>query len=74
MNGTPIVVSEGMSSTLSRTRDLPEGWLQRLIHQHPTCLPIDEIEPGIGRLVPVCMELPLPVGSVDNLLITPKGT
>ena len=34
---------------------------------------MDQIEPGIGRLVPVCMELPLRVGSVDNLFITPEG-
>ena len=47
--------------------------MQELIHRHPTCLPMDEIEPGIGRLIPVCMELPLRVGSVDNLFITPEG-
>ena len=34
---------------------------------------MDEIEPGIGHLIPVCMELPLRVGSVDNLFITPEG-
>ncbi len=34
---------------------------------------MDQIEPGIGPLVPVCMELPLHVGSVDNLFITPEG-
>ena len=34
---------------------------------------MDQIEPGIGRLVPVCMELPLRTGSVDNLFITPEG-
>ena len=34
---------------------------------------MDQIEPGIGQLVPVCMELPLPVGSVDNVFITPEG-
>ena len=34
---------------------------------------MDEIEPGIGRLIPVCMELPLRVGWVDNLFITPEG-
>ena len=71
--GTPIVVAQGRSTTLSRIRDLPERWLQELIHKHPNCLPMDDIEPGIGRLVPVCMELPLRVGSVDNLLITPEG-
>ena len=34
---------------------------------------MDQIEPGIGRLIPVCMELPLSVGPVDNLLVTPEG-
>ena len=71
--GTPILVSDGTSAPLHRATDLPERWLQELIHRHPTCLPMDEIEPGIGRLVSVCMELPLRVGSVDNLLITPEG-
>ena len=35
---------------------------------------MDEIEPGLGRLVPVCMELPLKNDRrVDNLFITPEG-
>ena len=72
-SGTPILVSEGESTRLQQASNLDERWLQELIHQHPTCLPMDQIEPGIGPLVPVCMELPLHVGSVDNLFITPEG-
>ena len=72
-SGTPILVSKCTSTLLPRVADLTERWLQELIHRHPTCLPMDEIEPGIGPLVPVCMELPLRVGSVDNLFITPEG-
>ena len=68
-SGTPILVSERTSTLLPRAADLPERWLQELIHRHPTCLPMDEIEPGIGSLVPVCMELPLRIGSVGNLFI-----
>ena len=35
---------------------------------------MDQIEPGLGRLVPVCMELPLHNDRwVDNLFITPEG-
>ena len=71
-SGTPILVSE-TSRTLLRAPKRSERWLQQLIHRHPTCLPMDEIEPGIGRLIPVCMELPLRVRSVDNLFITPEG-
>ena len=72
-SGTPILVSKRTSTLLPRVADLTERWLQELIHRHPTCLPMGEIEPGIGPLVPVCMELPLRVGSVDNLFITPEG-
>ena len=50
-----------------------EQWLQHLIHKHPTCLPMDQIEPGLPALVPVCMELPLASGYLDNLLMTPEG-
>ena len=71
--GTPLLLAQQTATPLPRATDLPERWLQELIHSHPTCLPMDQIEPGIGRLVPVCMELPLSVGSVDNLFITPEG-
>ena len=46
---------------------------KRLIMSHPSLLPIDEIEPAFGGLVPVCMELPVPSGYLDNLLVTPSG-
>lgn len=50
-----------------------EGWLQSLIQAHPALLPIEVIEPGLAQPVPICMELPLPSGSVDNLMITRGG-
>ena len=71
--GTPILVSPQASVPLARVHDWPEKRLQKLIYTHPTCLPLDQIEPGIGRLVSVCMELPLPIGAVDNLFVTPEG-
>jgi hypothetical protein len=50
-----------------------EAWLQNLIHTTPACLPISEIEPGLGRFMPICREFPTPHGPVDNLLMTPAG-
>jgi hypothetical protein len=50
-----------------------EGWLQRLIHRHPNLLPIEQIEPALVPLIPVCIELPTPSGYVDNLFVTPDG-
>jgi hypothetical protein len=37
-----------------------EAWLQNLIHTTPACLPISEIEPGLGRFVPIGREFPTP--------------
>ncbi|HEY9080476.1 hypothetical protein [Magnetovibrio sp.] len=34
---------------------------------------MDQIEPGLPALVPVCMELPLKSGLLDNLLMTTEG-
>src|ERR1700737_4407405 len=50
-----------------------EAWLQRLIMQYPSLLPIEDIEPALTPAIPVCMELPVPSGSVDNLYVTPAG-
>ena len=50
-----------------------EGWLQKLIFRFPQLLPVHEIEPGFSRIVPVCLELPTPAGTVDNLYITENG-
>jgi hypothetical protein len=50
-----------------------EAWLQKLIYRFPQLLPVSEIEPGFGSLMPVCMELPTPAGYADNLYITETG-
>lgn len=50
-----------------------EGWLQSMIQDFPALLPIAEIEPGLFPLIPVCMELSVPSGFIDNLMITPEG-
>ena len=71
--GIPILVSGDTSTQLTRSSGRDERWLQELIHRHPACLPMDQIEPGLGRLIPACLELPLRVGYVDNLLLTPEG-
>lgn len=71
--GKPIVVSGDDSIELAPASGQSERWLQELIHRHPQCLPMEQVEPGLGRLIPVCLELPLRVGYVDNLMVTPEG-
>lgn len=75
---TPILVTGSQPSVrLERIHlgngRLDEEWLQRQIHDAPYCLPIDEVEPAFGDLIPVCMELSTPHGFIDNLFLTPTG-
>lgn len=79
----PSLEQVGVISRLRRVRFLQgnsqgyqnhdEWWLQRLIHQFPQSLPISEIEPGIGMLIPIGMEMETPAGFVDNVFITAEG-
>jgi hypothetical protein len=55
-------------------RGYSERWLQELVARHPSLLPIDQIEPNLSNLIPVCLELPLPTNRyVDNLYVTREG-
>lgn len=50
-----------------------EEWLQQLLFSHPECLPLNDIDPSLGLLVPVCMELQTDAGFADILYVTPLG-
>jgi len=72
---TPYIVSDGAAHKLESATDLPltEDWLQEFIFKHHHVLPIDEIEPAFGPLIPVCRELPTDVGPIDLLFINHTG-
>ena len=76
--GSPVWIAEEKSVSLTQKRigeDAPfdEKWLQDLVFKHPEAIPMRQIEPGLGKLIPVCLELPLGGGSLDNLYATPDG-
>lgn len=50
-----------------------EAWLQKLIHDHPHLLPIQEIETGFSPLISIGREVSTPAGFIDNLFISPDG-
>ncbi len=50
-----------------------EKWLQELIFAFPESLPVREIDPHIGPLIPVCMEIETGSGPADVLFVTPTG-
>ena len=75
----PILIGEETTTPLSplglaaQDGQISEDFLQDLIHRHPECIPVSEIDPIFKGLVPICRELATPAGYVDNLLITPSG-
>ncbi|MFC0588294.1 hypothetical protein ACFFF7_02595 [Novosphingobium aquiterrae] len=76
--GKPVLIdSAGDQSRLERiflgSGNHSEKWLQALIQAHPDILPITEIEPGFGTLVPAAREVPCGHGFIDNLYLTPSG-
>lgn len=50
-----------------------EADIQALVHQHPSSLPIAEIDPMFVGAVAICRELNTPAGPIDNFLVTPSG-
>jgi len=54
-----------------------EKWLQALLFAHPELIPIERIDPGAGRLAPICRELALPKEAatvfLDLLAVTGQG-
>jgi len=81
--GLPLIVdnfSEGSARGLKRVRfergnddGYKERWIQLLVSRYPNLLPVEQIEPALTPVIPICMELPLPSGFVDNLYATPDG-
>ncbi|MBV9656404.1 MAG: hypothetical protein JOZ42_17755 [Acetobacteraceae bacterium] len=52
---------------------LHENCIQELIHGHPECLPIAEIDSVFVEPVPICTELNTPAGPIDNFMVTVTG-
>ncbi|WP_200344585.1 hypothetical protein [Rhodovibrio sodomensis] len=57
----------------NRQATYDEAWLQDMLFRHPDILPVRDLEPGFGDLVPICRELPTNSGSCDNLYLTAEG-
>lgn len=50
-----------------------EDWLQETIHRSPSLLPVKDIDPIFGNLIPVCRELMTSAGPLDNLFVNELG-
>ena len=81
---TPLILisTDGSARTLQPvsltvTRDsggYDEQWVRDLIFAHPQAIPVQEIDPSFGPLVPICTELDTRVaGYADALFLNPLG-
>lgn len=76
--GSPVLVRpSGKSSRLERVflgaGTHSEDWLQALIFNHPEVLPVAQIEPAFGTVIPASREIACAHGFIDNLYLTPSG-
>ena len=66
--------SSGAAEPLKPVADaVSEAYIQALVHEHPACLPIAEIDAMFSGPVPICTELNTPAGPIDNFMVTPSG-
>ena len=78
-HATPLLISDGTAVRLNALSlcgspdAVSEAAIQQLIHEHPTCLPIAEIDPMFSGPVPICTELHTTAGPIDNFMVTPSG-
>lgn len=54
-------------------KKLNEKWLQNFIFDNPNTIPINEIEPAFGPLIPICCELGTNAGPIDILFVNENG-
>ncbi len=78
--GTPLIAdTDGKAQVLERVSlvssdtQYGEKYLQDLVFDNPSCLPVDEIDQSFTNLIPVCCELNTPAGPLDVLFVTPTG-
>jgi hypothetical protein len=76
--GRPVLLSAEGRAPLERLRlggvsGHDEAWLQELLFDCPDILPVHDIEPAFGQLVPLAREVACSQGFIDNLYITARG-
>lgn len=72
--GKPILISaDNKFREINKINSFDEEYIQNIVFEFPSCLPISDIDEAFNPLIPVCTELNTPVGPLDILMITPYG-
>ena len=66
-------LEKGEQVYLGELKGKNEAWLRDMLFENPEIIPIDDIDPTFGPLVPVCKELRTDAGQIDALFINERG-
>ncbi len=66
-------VERGKRITLGEAPGKDEAWLRDTLFDHPEIIPVADIDPTFGELVPLCTELRTEAGPVDAVFINEHG-
>lgn len=58
---------------LGQTSGRNEAWVRDTLFAHPEIVPVRDIDPSFGPLIPLCTELRTPAGPLDIAFINPNG-
>jgi hypothetical protein len=75
-HSVPLLLISGASDVVPLkllSNAVSEVYIRDLVHEHPACLPIAEIDPMFSGPVPICTELNTPAGKIDSFMVTPSG-
>ena len=80
MYADALIIQHADGSTLNAQR-LPlgetaghdEAWLRDQLFDNPQCLPVNDLDPSFGPLIPLCRELRTEAGPVDIAYINQHG-
>ena len=76
-HSNPIIIQDGIVQSLEKlslgSSEYNESWIQKLCFENPTLLPLNEIEPTFGGMIPICRELSTKSGYVDLIYLNDSG-
>ena len=74
---SPIIINNNKISTLEKiplgSKLYNESWIQNICFESPNLLPVEELEPTFGGMIPICKELSTASGSADLIYINEYG-
>jgi len=76
-HSNPIIIQNGNVQSLEKlslgSSEYNESWIQKLCFENPTLLPLNEIEPTFGGMIPICRELSTKSGYIDLIYLNDSG-